>query len=419
MSDLLRPGDHRAGALFTADDVLDAMVEVEAAWSSALAGARIAPDGARVPASELRELLGDAERTRIAVDAEAGGNPVIGLVATLRAGLGDSTAATWLHRGLTSQDVLDTAMMLCAARAFAAIAEQLGAQATSLVELCDAHRHTPMVGRTLTQYAVPVPFGLKVAGWLSGVLDAVETVGAMRFSAQFGGAAGTFAAAVELAGSLDDPAAAALDAAAHAGADLGLDAAVPWHTVRTAVTRCGDAAVRCTDAWGHLANDVLTLSRPEIGELSEGVGGGSSTMPHKANPVLSALIRRTALSAPPMAASLHLAAADSCDERSAGAWHSEWPTLRDLLRSTAATAGQVTDLLHGLRVHTDRMTANLAAAGDDVRAEQRAMAALAGHPPAAEYLGTATEFIDMVLHRAAAVDRAAPERQLGQGVSRA
>ena len=107
---------------------------------------------------------------------------------------------------------------------------------------------------------------------------------------------------------------------------------------------------------------MLVLGRPEIGELSEAAGGGSSSMPHKANPVLSILIRRAALTTPQLAATLHLAAADQVDERADGAWHAEWETLRLLARRTAVAASQTAELLEGLRVHPDRMAANLAAA---------------------------------------------------------
>ena len=107
------------------------------------------------------------------------------------------------------------------------------------------------------------------------------------------------------------------------------------------MTRIGDALVACTDAWARIANDVLVLGRPEIGELAEGSGGGSSTMPHKANPVLAVLVRRTALTTPQLAATLHLAAADQVDERAAGGWHAEWDTLRLLLRRTVVAGRAV------------------------------------------------------------------------------
>ncbi|MCX5044143.1 lyase family protein [Aldersonia sp. NBC_00410] len=407
MTDLLWPGDHRAGRIFSDGAFLDAMIAVEAAWSSGLIEVGVAPASARVSAEHLRGLAGKVPVEQLSVAAESGGNPVIPLVRTLRDGLGDSAAANWLHRGLTSQDVIDTALMLCAAEAFAQIQADLAEQISVLAHLTVQHRATPMVARTLTQYAVPMTFGLKVTGWLRGILDAHEQLERLEFPAQIGGAAGTLAAVAELAGSLDDPATIAVQAGCATARELGLSSANPWHTVRTSITRCGDAALGCTDAWGHLANDVLTLSRPEIGELSEGAGGGSSTMPHKANPVLSVLIRRAALAAPSLGASLHVSAADALEERSSGAWHVEWETLRTLVRRTVVAGSQASALVTGLQVHGDRMRANIDAAGDAVRSEQRTMAAIAGNAPAAEYLGATDEFIEAELSRAAAVSRGA------------
>jgi 3-carboxy-cis,cis-muconate cycloisomerase len=266
-------------------------------------------------------------------------------------------------------------------------------QVTTLAELARAHRDTPMVARTLTQHAVPTTFGAKVASWLDGVLDAYDDLGALSFPVQLGGAGGTLAALVELG---RDPEA----ARAALARDLGLAPAPPWHTRRRPVTRVGDALTACTDAWGRLANDVLTLSRPEIGELSEGAGGGSSTMPHKANPVLAVLVRRAALGAPQLAATLHLAAADQADERASGAWHLEWDTLRLLTRRTLVAADQTAALVRDLRVHPERMAATLAAAGEGVLAEQRSMAAHAGHDPAPTYVGVAPALVDAAVVRA-------------------
>ncbi len=162
------------------------------------------------------------------------------------------------------------------------------------------------------------------------------------------------------------------------------------------MTRVGDAAVTCTDAWGHLANDVLTLGRPEVGEVHEGGGGGSSTMPGKTNPVLSVLVRRAALSAPQLAATLHLAGAEQVDQRADGAWHAEWATLRTLLRRTVVAGSQVTDLLTGLVVDPERMAATLAGVRVQATAEQRTMAGLAGHEPSGQYLGEAGRLVDLI-----------------------
>ena len=392
MSDLFWPGDDRAGDLMSGPAFLAALVEVERAWLSALVTAGVAPATAR---HDLADLVDPDDLPDLATAAESGGNPVIPLVSLLRKRVGDTESARWLHRGLTSQDVVDTALVLCARHAFTQIEKALLAQIEALTTLAGRHRRTPMVGRTLTQHAVPTTFGLKVSGWLAGVLDAYDEVRALAFPAQIGGAAGTLSGLVELGGPES-----ARTCVAAATQQLCLTSAPPWHTSRTPFTRFGDTAVRCSDAWGRLAGDVLVLSRPELGELSEGAGGGSSTMPHKANPVLSTLLRRAALAAPPLAATLHLAAASQVDERADGAWHLEWSTLAVLLRRTAVAASQATELIAGLQVHPDRMRATLEAATEAVRSEQHAMAELAGHPPAKNYVGLADDFVDAVLARA-------------------
>ncbi|MAU82579.1 MAG: 3-carboxy-cis,cis-muconate cycloisomerase [Gordonia sp.] len=397
MSNLLWPGEHHAGDYFTDSAFLDAMLRVEAAWSVALAEAGVAPPDAAVTYDVLRDLVGDADLSAIADDAESGGNPVIPLVKLLRGRVDTVAVGRWLHRGLTSQDVVDTAVMRCAADASEAVAVELERQARILADRSDEHRHTPMVARTLTQHAVPTTFGLKAAMWLRGVLDAREQVAEVSFAVQLGGAGGTSAAVVELAGG--GPARVAAETSTIVARELGLEATTPWHGARSAVTRIGDAAVTCTDSWAHIGNDVLALSRPEIGELTEGAGGGSSTMPHKSNPVLSVLIRRAALAAPPLASSLHLAAVDTVDERTPGGWHVEWDTLRTLLRRTLVAARQTTRLVDELRVHTDRMAHRLAEAGDAVTSEQTTMAEIAGHTPAGQYLGAADFYIDAQLER--------------------
>jgi 3-carboxy-cis,cis-muconate cycloisomerase len=403
MGDLLWPGDERAGDLFSDETFLAAMVAVEEAWLDALAGAGLAP--ATVAKLDLQRFAGAHHLQVLSAESERTGNPAAALVDVLRGALADVSAdgARWLHRGLTSQDVVDTSLMLCARDAFGVVTSALREQVRLLADLVERHRRTPMVARTLTQHAVPTTFGLKAAAWLTAVLDAYDVASAVVVPVQVGGAAGTMAAAVELAGDLEDPVAATTALSLELATALGLTASTPWHTTRSTVTRLGDAAVGCTDAWGRIAADVLTLSRPEVGELSEGVGGGSSTMPGKANPVLSTLVRRTALSAPLLAATLHVAAADSGDERPAGAWHAEWDTLRTLLRRTVVAAGQTTELLAGLEVHTDRMAATLQSAGEAVRAEQQSMAELAGHRPGEAYLGAGEAYLEAPLARALGV----------------
>lgn len=318
MTSLFWPGDARAGDLFTDDAFLRAMVDVEAAWV-----------GEQLMAPDVR------------LDAEPGGNPVIPLVAALREARPDLD----LHAGLTSQDVVDSALMLMLRDAVTVIEDHLGRALGALDRLGERYGATSMIGRTLTQWALPITFGDKVLGWQAGLADARSDLGRLTFPVQAGGPVGT-----------------AHDGAVLA-ARLGLSAPpVSWHTRRRPITRAGDALVAVTDACGHLARDVLELSRPEIGELSEGQGGGSSSMPHKANPVLSVLIRRAVLTTPLLGATLHLCAADQVDERADGAWHAEWDTLRLLVRRTAVAVSQTAELVDGLVVHPERMAANLAAA---------------------------------------------------------
>ena len=392
MTDLFWPGDHRAGDVMSDVAFLTAMAGVENAWLGVLIDAGVAPTTAR---ADLTSLVSATDVETIACGAEADGNPVIGLLTLLRQRAGDR-AAEWLHRGLTSQDVIDTAVMLCLRDALSRIRSDIKAQVRTLADLTQTHQRTPMLARTLTQAALPSTIGMKMASWLTGVLDASDTVAAMpALPVQAGGAAGTMAAVTELTGSPNE----ALGMSDALADGLGLAAASPWHTTRSVITRAGDALVTCCDAWGHIATDVATASRSEIGEMAEGRGGGSSTMPHKNNPVLSILIRRAALAAPGMAATLHVASAASVDERADGGWHTEWATLRTLTRRTVVAAAQTTELINGLHVDSERAAANLAAVGD-LLAEQRTMAELTGRAALSDYTGAADHLIDAALQRA-------------------
>ncbi|MFT4211807.1 MAG: lyase family protein, partial [Microbacterium sp.] len=194
-------------------------------------------------------------------------------------------------------------------------------------------------------------------GWLRGVTRArvrlAEAVVALP--AQLAGAGGTLASFVQIGGA---DAAAALPGAY--AAELGLAApAAPWHVTRWPVTELGDALAQAVDAVGKIAADVATLSRTEIGELAEGAGGGSSAMPQKQNPAASVLVRSAALRAPQLAATLHLASAFAVDERPDGAWHAEWPTLRELLRLALGATGTAARLVEGLRVDEQAVVRDL------------------------------------------------------------
>jgi 3-carboxy-cis,cis-muconate cycloisomerase len=396
MTNLLWPGDHRAGEHMTDQALLRSMVAVESAWLHALSEAGLAPAGCADV--DLGQLVGDHDCELLALTAEDGGNPVVGLVAQLRERSAPAIAE-WIHRGLTSQDVVDTALMLGVRAAVSDLGVRLRQQISMLSSLAATHRATPMVARTLTQHAAPTTFGAKAAGWLNGVVDAYERLSVLETPMQIGGAVGTLSAITELE---------TLTGAEVSGGviqstanRLGLQTRASWHTTRTPVTAAADAFVTCTDCWGRISSDIVTLARPEIAELSEpttATRGRSSAMPHKRNPVLSILIRRAALSAPQLAATLHTAAALANDERPDGAWHAEWDTLRTLVRRTVVAGSQCGEVLAGLQVHADMMAENLSRT--NVLGEQRAIADLVGKAPSATYFGAVDRLIDEAIERA-------------------
>ena len=407
MTNLLWPGDQRAGELMSDAALLAAMVAVESAWLDALVAAGLAPD--ECAGADLTGLVSAGDREELAVESEDGGNPVIGLVALLR-DRASAEVSRWIHRGLTSQDVVDTGLMLASRAVIDELIAQLAEQISALSVLAATHRGTPMAARTLTQYAVPSTFGVKAATWLNGVVDAYRQISALTIPVQIGGAGGTLAATTELAvlAGRANGAGIALEMVQNVAVTLGLNARTPWHTTRGPVTAIGDAFTGCTDAWGRIASDVVTLARPEIAELSEPAGGGrggSSSMPQKRNPVLSILIRRAAISAPPLAATLHTAAALANDERPDGAWHAEWDTLRSLARRTVVAGSQCSELLARLEVHSAQMAKNLesASAVNDVLGEQRVIAELVGKAPSGNYFGAIDALIDDSLERAARI----------------
>ncbi|MHA6765199.1 3-carboxy-cis,cis-muconate cycloisomerase [Streptacidiphilus sp. PAMC 29251] len=369
---LLAPGSVGSAVAGATGDaaVLRALLEAEAALVRALAELGLAPASAAAAVTEViateyaDELLADRLRG-LALRARSGGNPVIPLAVELTAAVAarDQQAAEFVHRGTTSQDIIDTALMLVAARALDLTLADLTSTAQALARIAAEHRDTLLPGRTLTQHAVPTTFGLKAAGWRSLVLDAHTRLAAARVAlpAQLGGAAGTLAAFhafAEADGAAPDPALGLRLLAAYARQTGLAEPALPWHTLRTPVADLAAALAFTAGALGKLAADVLTLSRTEIGELGEGSGGGSSAMPHKANPVRATMIAATARQVPALAAVL-FGSLVAEDERPAGAWHAEWQPLREALRLVGGAARDAAELTQGLRVHPHVMRANL------------------------------------------------------------
>ncbi|MEU4485253.1 3-carboxy-cis,cis-muconate cycloisomerase [Streptomyces purpurascens] len=364
---LLAPGwaDSAAASATSDHAYLRALLDAEAALTRAQAALGLAPAEAATAVTEAAAGARAFDVPSLTERARAGGNPVIPLVAELTKAVGE-TYGPYVHRGATSQDIMDTATMLVAARTLDLVLADLGRTERALARLAAEHRDTAMPGRTLTQHAVPTTFGLKAAGWRALVLDARDRTTAVRDSlpAQLGGAAGTLAAFGAYGAS--DPTGLP---AAYAG-ELGLRAPeLPWHTLRTPVADLAGCLAFTAGALGKLAVDVLTLSRTEIAEVAEGSGGGSSAMPHKSNPVRSTLIASAARRAPQLAATLYGSLAAE-DERPAGSWHAEWEPLRDLLRLVGGAARDAVELAEGLLVRPEAMRAHLDLTGGLIVSER-------------------------------------------------
>jgi 3-carboxy-cis,cis-muconate cycloisomerase len=353
---------------------VQAMLDAEAALAAAEARAGLIPaEAAKAIAAACRADGFDAEA--LAREGRASGNPVVPLVRELTERV-EGDAAGYVHWGATSQDVLDTAAMLVARRALEPIVADLDAVAAACAELAEAHRSTPMAARTLMQQALPTTFGFKAAGWLVAVMEARGALAALELPVELAGAAGTLA-------SLGDNGLAVVRGLAE---ELGLaEPALPWHTNRIGVAGLGATLAIGAGAVEKIALDVVLMAQTEVGELAELAGdgrGGSSTMPHKRNPVGSIRARACA-SRVRGAAGILLEGMAGEHERAAGAWHAEWGALCDALAFAGGAAASVREALDGVEVRPDRMRENLARGGDLLLAESATMA-LAGRMGRAE-----------------------------------
>ena len=334
---------------------LQAMLDAEVALARALVVTGFAATGS---ADEIAGVCADATAFDVSAIGQSTGDygtPVPGMLAAVRDRLGPEAAGT-LHRGATSQDIVDTAIVLVCSRALRPLDGELAAAQELCARLAGTHRTTAMAGRTLLQQAQPITFGLKAAVWLDGLTAARRGLRAAAHEAavvQLGGAAGT----------LGEYGARGPEVLAAFAAELGLaDPGLPWHTVRVRPAALGAALGATAGVMAKVARDLVLLAQTEVGEAAErpsGGRGGSSAMAHKHNPVGAIAVLACAQRAPGLVATLLSAMAQE-HERAAGGWQGEWEPLIELVGLTGSAATSLREALGMLDVDADRMTANLA-----------------------------------------------------------
>lgn len=374
--------DQRASQFSTVSCV-QAMLDVEVALAEALA------DGGVIPASSVAPIRAASRVERydlamLTAEAAEAGNlliPVVRHLTRLVATI-DPAAAGHVHWGATSQDVMDTALVLQLRSARAGIAQALDRAAAGAAALARRHARTPIAGRTWLQQATPTSFGAKAAGWLDGLERAAVRLSAAPTDLQLGGATGT----------LSSLGATGPEVARALAARLGLGVAdIAWHTERSRLVDVACALGITCGVLGKIGRDLTLLAQTEIGEVAEASAagrGGSSSMPHKHNPVLAARAVAASMQAPGLVATM-LSAMVQEHERAAGGWQAEWDTLPALAALAADASQAIAEALVHLVVDEERMRANLDQAQGVARAEGLAvaLAPALGRPDALALVG--------------------------------
>ncbi|MGB9403351.1 MAG: 3-carboxy-cis,cis-muconate cycloisomerase [Candidatus Acidiferrales bacterium] len=342
--------------LFSDRARVQGMLDFEAALARADARAGVIPaNAAAAIAAKCRTELFDmnalARATAIA------GNPAIPLVKELTklVAKDDKEAARFVHWGATSQDAIDTGFALQLRSALEHIEAELEKFSNALAQLASKHRNTVTAGRTWIQQALPTTFGLRAAGWLDAVTRHRRRLTETRGRAlvlQFGGAVGTLAA---LGGE-------GLHVSKALGEELHLRVPeIPWHSHRDRIAEVASTLGLCTGTLGKIARDISLLAQTEVAEVFEPAAegrGGSSTLPHKRNPVTSAVVLAAATRVPGLVSSM-LAAMIQEQERGLGGWHTEWETMPEIIGLTAGALHHLTDTVGGLEIDSAKMAENL------------------------------------------------------------
>jgi 3-carboxy-cis,cis-muconate cycloisomerase len=363
---------------------LQGMLDFESALARAEATAGLVP-GAAASAIANAAVARDFDIDAIVQDARSTATPVIAVVQMLEARVEaiDAKAARWVHFGATSQDVFDTALVLCVRTAWPSLERDHTRMVEALDRLAREHSGTVMLGRTLLQPATPITFGLKAAGWLgslSRIWKACASAHEGAMVVQFGGAAGTLAAL----GSKGTAVETAL------AKELGLSLPdAPWHAHRDRLAALVAACGIYTGALGKVARDISLLMQHEVGEVFER-GGGSSTMPHKKNPSGCAVALAAATRVPGLVAAM-LNSMPQEHERSAGGWHAEAPIVADVVQTTGSALSAMAGAIDELTIDPARMRHNIDATRGAIFAERIAttITSAVGRARAADMVKTA------------------------------
>jgi 3-carboxy-cis,cis-muconate cycloisomerase len=379
--------------VFAAHACVQGMLDFEAALARAQVRVGVIPVAAAAPIAACCDAA-HIDLTRLAHAAGAAGNLAIPLVKQLTAAVAahDQEAAKYVHWGATSQDAIDTGLVLQLRNALDLIDADLAQLADALARLAEQHRNTPLVGRTWMQHALPVTFGLKAAGWLDAILRHQDRLAALRsrvLVVQLGGAAGTLA-------SLGDK---GLEVSTALAEELGLGVPdAPWHTQRDRVVEVAAVLGMLVGTLGKMARDISLHMQTDVGEAAEPTAegrGGSSTMPHKRNPVGCAAVLTAAMRVPALVSTM-LSGMVQEHERALGGWQAEWDTLPEIVQLTAGAVQQMRQVASGLKIDAARMRANLDTTHGQIMAEAVTLA-LGGK------IGrmTAHQLVEKACHRAA------------------
>jgi 3-carboxy-cis,cis-muconate cycloisomerase len=374
--------------LFTDRARVQRMLDFEAALARAEARLGVIPKSAAAPiASKCRAGLIDAPS--LASAAARAGNLAIPLVKQLTelVAIEDGDAARYVHWGATSQDAIDTGFVLQLRPALEKFEAELNRLADSLARLAKKHRATPVAARTWMQQALPTTFGFIVAGWLDALLRSQERLhraGKRAIVLEFGGAAGTLAA-------LDER---GIEVAKALGRELNLPVPeVSWHSHRDRIAEVATSLGLCSGTLGKIARDISLHTQTEIAEIFEPAGesrGGSSTLPHKRNPVTCAVVLAAAIRVPGLVSTI-LSAMIQEEERGLGGWHAEWETMPELIGIAGGALHHLADTIADLEIDKAKMRDNLEITHGLIYSEavQMALAARMGRGAAHEHVQAA------------------------------